>query len=383
MVGGVDTATIMATINYLNMNKKTPTKPDGYVVLPDNSIEVKAGWRVLNSNEAKSGHFHTATVRYYENSNSGVCYHQATFGLVALHIIQKTPMAPDFIYATFEQAENILDAGGHPIEDENGKVVGSQPCRSGQAAPCPTTPSVTLNDTPTVNAQTYVPPQVVRAPENASYCTSSTSETPPNRLFYLNTSYLAGLPTGGYICVNKRDNDIPPVIQDVNKAAHALISANSVWQHYKLVNVQYQPVDKDHAALYGTQPGENDFTRANNPSTYYLANIVVETNRSLQLFSGGLVDGGGTGASSDYASQSNAGTGIHATTFYTGIHATTFYNGKGYNQGGCMGCHGVQGQQAGGDFSVILARGPVLRPEPPAQPTSQGVERIPRNRSLK
>ena len=106
-------------------------------------------------------------------------------------------------------------------------------------------------------------------------------------------------------------------------------------------------------------------------------------DRSLQLFSGGLVDGGGTGASSDYASQSNAGTGIHATTFYTGIHATTFYNGKGYNQGGCMGCHGVQGQQAGGDFSVILARGPVLRPEPPAQPTSQGVERIPRNRSLK
>ena len=95
----------------------------------------------------------------------------------------------------------------------------------------------------------------------------------PNRLFfsfYKLFGRLADRP--GATSGHKRDNEIPPVIQDVNKAAHALISANSVWQHYKLVNVQYQPVDKDHAALYDTQPGENDFTRANNPSTYYLAN---------------------------------------------------------------------------------------------------------------
>jgi mono/diheme cytochrome c family protein len=35
------------------------------------------------------------------------------------------------------------------------------------------------------------------------------------------------------------------------------------------------------------------------------------------------------------------------------------------NTGGCVGCHGAQGQQVGGDFSVILARGRVTPPESP------------------
>jgi hypothetical protein len=220
-------------------------------------------------------------------------------------------------------------------------------------------------------------------PPTAAYCTSSTNTTPPNRLFYLNTTGLPALPTMGYICVNKRDNDIPSVVVDTNKRAHALIQSyssehgvkNSVWQYYKLVNVQYQPIDKEHASLYGTQPGENDFLNAHNPSTYYLANIVVETNRPLQLFSGGLVNAGTTGSNSDYASQFEAGG--------TGIHPNTFYKGSGYNMGGCMGCHGSQGQQKGGDFSVIMARGPVTSPEPPAPPTTSGAAVVTRNRSLK
>ena len=34
-----------------------------------------------------------------------------------------------------------------------------------------------------------------------------------------------------------------------------------------------------------------------------------------------------------------------------------------YNMGGCMGCHGSQGQKFGGGFSVLLARGRVLFPD--------------------
>jgi len=235
-----------------------------------------------------------------------------------------------------------------------------------------------LNDTSTVNHRTGVPPQVVLVPSNAGYCTSSTTTTPPNQLFYLNTSRFSGLPTRGYICINRRDNDIPPVIIDTNKTAHALIqhaTTNSVWQYYKLVNVQYKPINKDHVGLYGTQPGENDFSNANNPSTYHLANIVVETNRPLQLFSGSVV---GSGSNSDYASQFPP----QFPQSGTGIHFNTFYQGSGYNMGGCMGCHGAQGQSQGGDFSVILARGPVGIAETPAPPTSSGAAVILRNRSL-
>jgi hypothetical protein len=46
-------------------------------------------------------------------------------------------------------------------------------------------------------------------------------------------------------------------------------------------------------------------------------------------------------------------------------HKNTAYNHAGYDMGGCMGCHGSQGQSQGGDFSVITARGQVTVPEPP------------------
>jgi hypothetical protein len=358
------------TANYVTDPKYMKDPPDGdnYVLLPDNTIEVKAGWRVLNPSEMASGKFHTATVRYYERVKESDpdprCYEQATFGLISLHIIQKTKMAPYFIYATFEQADNILDEKGQSVEGVDGSLL---PNPSATVLP-PTTPSVTLNDSST----STVPPQVVTVPAKAAYCTPDISTRPPNRLFYLNASqYNSELPTNGYICINKRDNDILPVIVDTNKRAHALIPPNSVWQNYKLINVQYQPINKDYAGPYGTKPGENDFLTAHNPSTYYLSNIVVETNRPLQLFSGSLPGGGG--ANSEYESQFS-GKG--------GIHRNMFYAGNGYNMGGCMGCHGAQGQSAGGDFSVIMARGPVRVAETPAPPTSEGAAAIPRNRSL-
>ena len=48
--------------------------PDQFVVLPNNTIEIKAGWRVLNPGELTGGRFHTQTVRYYEkNSSGGTC----------------------------------------------------------------------------------------------------------------------------------------------------------------------------------------------------------------------------------------------------------------------------------------------------------------------
>jgi len=372
------------TAKYVVANKQDPPNGDQYVLLPNNSIEVKAGWRVLNPSETMSGRFHTATVRYYEQPSGTTCYQQATFGLVSLHIIQKTPLAPYFIYATFEQADNILDANGQPVEDEDGSLrPPPRPCRSDQTQPCPTTPSVMLNDTATVNSATFVPPQVVLVPPTAAYCTSGVNAPPPNQLFYLNSQGLQALPTAGYICINKRDNDIPPVVVDTNKRAHALIQSynsqhgikNSVWQYYKLVNVQYQPINKEHVGLFGSQTGESNPLNAHNPSSYYLANIVVETNRSLQLFSGGLVNAGTTGSNSDYDSQFG-GSG-------TGIHHNTFYQGSGYNMGGCMGCHGSQGQIQGGDFSVILARGPVPAPEFPARPTKSCTLSVFRNRSLK
>ncbi len=373
--GGVPGPIKNATRSYLEANQASP--PAGspqYVSLPTGTIEVKAGWRVLTPTELASGRFTTATARYYENPQSP-CYRQATFGLVALHVIQKTPSAPYFIYATFEQADNILTAAGTPVEDADGNINRPLPgCGPGQTPPCPTTPGVTLEDTATVS-DAGVPPQVDLVPANASYCTGSTASPPVNQLYYLNSSEQVALPRAGFICINYRDNLIPQPIIDANRTAHAAIRAyndangitSSPWLYYKLVNVQYQAIDKDYAGVYrGADPDSG-----HNPSSYHLANIVVETNRPLQLFSGGLLP---TGTNSDYDSQFG-GTG-------TNIHKNMYYGGAQQNMGGCMGCHGSQGQHQLGDFSVILARGRVRVPEAPAAVTSQGAAAVPRNRSL-
>jgi hypothetical protein len=370
------------TIKYLNKYQASP--PDGsttLVSLPAGVIEAKAGWRELTPKEIASGHYTTATARFYENKNGNTCYRQHTFGLVALHLIQKTPTAPYFIYATFEQTDNILTPGGQPVEDADGGLNQPLPnCRSDQKVPCPTTPTVTLEDTPVINPNgSGVPPQVNLVPAAAQYCTASTGTTPVNLLYYINSNGLPALPTGGFICVNYRDSSIPQPVIDANHTAHDAIRsynsehkiASSPWLYYKLVNVQYQAIDKDYAGPYkGDDPNSG-----HNPSSYHLANIVVETNRTLQLFSGGLVQSGGTGANSDYESQFS---GTPGNT----IHRNMYYGGSQQNMGGCMGCHGSQGQHQAGDFSVILAKGSVLFPETPAPVSGVGAKAVPRNRNL-
>ncbi|KVU41209.1 hypothetical protein WK68_12815 [Burkholderia ubonensis] len=371
------------TKNYLAKHKASP--PSGssdYVSLRDNTIEIKAGWRQLNDDEIKSGRFHTQTVRFYEASGNNICYRDAIWGLIALHIIQKTPSAPYFIYATFEQADNILTSDGKRVEDEDGRIVASpEPATA-------TTPQVCLNDPR--YGQYFRPPQhSVTLTDNPSLCQPLTNasycNTPGKRLYYRNKSG-ARVPSAGYICVNKRDHAIPDYVIQANTRAHVSMSeyfkkygiSASPWLAYKLINVQYFPVNKDIVAI---KPNGSPYTpasgalSASNPaaSSYYLANIVVETNRSLQMFSGGLVNNIAT----DWNGNGNVG---------RTPHMNTYYGGSFHNMGGCMGCHGSQGQNPAGqagDFSVILARGSVLFPEVPAQETAKRLESVLRNRSLK
>jgi hypothetical protein len=212
-----------------------------------------------------------------------------------------------------------------------------------------------------------------------SYCGQ-----PGSRLYYLNAAAPPpnNAPSGGSICVNKRDNAIPDYAVRANTQAHAAIAAylkaagfpSTPWLFYKLINVQYFPYDKiptpgaPNGSIYSSKP---PYTAQNPaPSSYYQANIVVETNRALQLFSGGL----SPNISTDWNQDGSP-------------HKNTFYGGHFYNMGGCMGCHGSQGQNplvpyGAGDFSVILARGTVSTPEIPATLGSQGLKAVPRNRSL-
>ncbi|HKH43393.1 MAG TPA: hypothetical protein VKM72_01885 [Thermoanaerobaculia bacterium] len=221
------------------------TSPDAakIVMLPcaDNSvtgdpgegaIEVKAVWRKLTQAEMGSGRFFTTKVIYSQYQGGSTTVHNDTYGLVGLHIIHKTSSFPTFVFATWEQVDDI---GANPPPD--------------------------------------IP--VVRA------------------------------------------HAIPSAIQNVTADVHGQLNGTqSVWQYYKLVGVQGQPVD-------GPPPAG---APADQASYYYLANIVVETNQALQNFFGRV----------------QAGSPVPAKNLYAG--------GRSYQMGGCQGCHGFQGQSVGGDM---------------------------------
>jgi hypothetical protein len=313
-----------------------PTPP--FISFPTGTIEIKSAWRPLNNYDQPT-RFHVQTARFYEKkggpNHNLPCYFEQQWGLIALHIIQKTPTAPAFIYATFEQADNIRQPNATPVEDPDGNV--TQPIPGA----APTTPALAYQDSPTAPK--------VRA--MGAFC------TPQNNLYFKDNPTDQGLTGGGAICVNQRYEPIPPDVIAVNNAAHQAITSyntangvvNSPWLFYKLVSVQASPFDV--SAKSPTDP-------VHSPAVFYQSNIVVETNYTLQQFLGRI-------------SNITAGTG--APTSLGGLPppnvvtpALTPPSVVGVNMGGCMGCRGNAQVTKGTDFSFILAEGPTYSPNTPS-----------------
>jgi hypothetical protein len=134
-----------------------------------------------------------------------------------------------------------------------------------------------------------------------------------------------------------RAHPINSPILPVNAAVHALFKAedpDTVWQYYKLIGVQAMPVAGPPPA---TAP-------ADALSYYYLANIVVETNQTLQNFFG------------------KAPTGVVMPFQNVYLNGAP---GSPFQMGGCQGCHGTQGQSIGGDMSRLIGAAPSNSTQPP------------------
>lgn len=356
----------VAAQSFINTtsSQSSPQMPQQpYIFFPPGTIEVKAAFRELAANEDPK-RFHITTVRYYEQGSGNGCYREAPMALIALHIIQKTQSAPSFIYATFEQADNILlpqnDSAGKPIplEDADGNISKNLPTPTPAT---PTTPGLSYQDGPTSTNPN--PPLVSVSPTNAKFCTN-----PGNQIYYQNIppgSPPVGEPVGGSICINYRDHAIPQAIIDANQAAHNAMNnspnsmPNSPWLYYKLVNVQSYPFNKP----------ANDSDPNHGVSTFYQSNSVVETNYLLQNFSGRIAD--------DFAvtnipppSPSVAPSPLVAVVppndyVYSGSPPPSTVTS--YNMGGCMGCH-ANAQSFGFDFSFITKEHQDTVPDFPETP---------------
>jgi hypothetical protein len=154
-----------------------------------------------------------------------------------------------------------------------------------------------------------------------------------------NLAFLNLLPAASNNMLATRAHPIHSQIPPVNDAVHAAFKAKApttVWQYYKLVGVQAMPMN-------GPPPSG---APSDTNSYYYLANIVVETNNTLQNFFGAAFSGG-------------------VPTQFQNVYLNDAA-GSPFQMGGCQGCHGAAGQALGGDMSVLLSSGPLnanSRPE--------------------
>lgn len=138
-----------------------------------------------------------------------------------------------------------------------------------------------------------------------------------------------------------RQYALPAYIIDYNSKAQAQLRAqfgsDNVWANYQLIGVQ---------AVVQNDPGG-----VVPPQQFFLSNFATETNNSLQFFQGGL------------AGPFNNVPNPDAAHVFVLDKNTKKYTA--YTAGGCLGCHGSQGQFQGGDFSVIAATGNFFTPDIP------------------
>jgi hypothetical protein len=197
--------------------------PETGVTFPSGSIDVKSAWiDMTNKNPQR---FYTR-MAWLLDPQTGICS-QKLVGLVGLHIVHKTPSRPQWIWSTFEQVDNVQEAGAqNPFNfNDDGSV------------PMPSANPYKLNPLP--------------------------------------------LPTPTPFNVT-RLQQVSPITQATNKSYQTAL-AGTPWQFYKLVMTQW-PVCKPPCdpAMRGTPIHTFPGTGANTP----FSNTTMETFDQKSIFTG-------------------------------------------------------------------------------------------------
>jgi hypothetical protein len=201
--------------------------PASGVTFQPGALDIKAAW-IDMTNVQNPERYYTRTAWLMIPFPTLTCT-EITVGLVGLHIVQKTPSRPQWIWSTFEQIDNV----------PGGASQGPFTYNNGTAQPAPITATTTNpNNFPPPASPTMV--NVVRlTPINQS--TAST-----------NAQYQAALQAKG-----------------------------GPWQYYQLVMTQW-PKQASQPALPGTPP--NTFPGSGATSAF--ANVALETFDQATIFKG-------------------------------------------------------------------------------------------------
>jgi hypothetical protein len=222
---------------------KAVTGPDG-ISLPFQksefgevgAIEVKAAWRIIPT--ARRDYFEqnykVAHAKVYDPESR--TWKDQDVALVGIHIIKKTPLSPEWVWATFEHKENAPDEG----DPGTGKKWNFFNPEAGRGY------KPSYIDPPTSSTPKTTPVQVVRVKQLSS-----------------------------------DDGDA----KRINDAMHKMIEAKfprSVWRNYDLISVQW-PADPKNPA---PNPKSQAVLPSGQPRPRVLANTTMETYQQLK-------DGGG------------------------------------------------------------------------------------------
>jgi hypothetical protein len=191
------------------------------------AYELKFAWKIIGPKDDASRFYTTPAVVMDQGPNGQPIERKVTVGLVGMHIGHKSETSPQWIWATFEQVDNLaVDNVAHP----------------------------------TLNASFFDP--------NCPICTVNQQPQPGANGVY------PRIPTQAW-----RTIPIPPDKQRLNQEAQAVLGKmGSVWQYYQLIDTQWPTSPKTPPAS-PTGPLPNPVTNkpGGNPTPAFLTNITMET----------------------------------------------------------------------------------------------------------
>lgn len=217
---------------YLRANLGTSAKP---LFFDNGAIDVKSAW-IDMTNIAHPERYYTRDA-WVMDPATNVCS-KKKIGLVGIHIVQKTPSRPQWIWSSFEHIDNIPQPGAQPPFAFNDGTSTPMPPNNPISFPPPDVPPLKFN------VQRLKP---IFGPTQQA--TGNTQQT--------NAAY-----------------------------RQALAQQNSVWQFYQLVMTQWPLQLNPAQPIPVTQSGSPDFTFPGTGATTAFSNVTMETFDQTRIRTG-------------------------------------------------------------------------------------------------
>jgi hypothetical protein len=228
------------------------------------AIEIKLAWKELGEHDDKSRFYHThITVTVAEPAKPGEPpkSKEIEAGLVGMHISMRTQSSPEWIWATFEQIDNA-----RVNYYSNGK---------------PVHPNL-FNPELLLPVNVLPPKNAITDPKTGAVSIVTDTTTPTTWVETLTASPVqlarVDVPTQGTL--NPLDKKLGLVAGAMNKEVRAILQeANSVFQYYELIDVQW-PVEPNAPAFAGgdnSAPESITHKTPGNVVPVFLVNTTMET----------------------------------------------------------------------------------------------------------